>query len=563
MMLSAAALLLSFVAPFAATASTHLHKASTPSLGTVAGIPCSSRYTQYLGIPFAAPPVGALRWAPPQPIAKYDSFNASVAPNACSQKEFNSSYAPTSEASDRETNDCLYLNVYGPTDVPRKSGLPVRVFIHGGSLTSGSASFPYYYGCPTAEQTHSIVVVIQYRLDVFGFLSHPALKTADGIEANWGLQDQQFALRWVKDNIAGFGGDPKRVSIFGESSGGDSVFMHLVSPKSKGLFSSAVIESGGTGALIPCPSLEFAKKVTEKYAKTLGCTADNLASCLRKLDSLAILDASPTVVPGPADYPDLLRTEFVNGANFATFVIDGVLVPKQLKDSIAAGEINKVPVLAGTNKAEAELQMLPYGVIGETVLTKDNYTAYIKESVPTKQVDQVLALYPLSAYPANSAPYSALADMMTDQYFACPTIRGLRLLKEQGVPVFQYWYSQTLSCPFMPIPDWTSPSHFAEIPMVRLIHTIGAAWTSMAQHGTPGGGWPAFPDYGELNTARSGKNGLTFISKGKKQIWWNERQVIRGRMVFDFSELIVSFGPWFCSRCPMWDAINDNAVYRL
>ncbi|KAJ3006815.1 hypothetical protein HKX48_009456 [Thoreauomyces humboldtii] len=273
--------------------------------------------------------------------------------------------------------DCPYLDVYGPTDVPKKNKLTVRIFIHGKSLTSGSASFPYHYGHPTAEQTHAIVVVIQYRLDVFGFLTHPAPKVSDGIQGTHGLRE---------DIIVGFGEDVDGVSFFGESSGGDSVFMQLVSPE----------------------------------------TADLSSSGLHGL-----FEASPTVAPDQDDYPILTRAELVNGANFATFIIDGVLVPKQLEDFFAAGEFNKSPVLAGTKKAEAALQ--------KTVITKDNCTGYIMASVPADQVAKTLVdLYPSSAYPAGSAPYSALVDMRTDQYCVGPTIKGLRLLKEQDVPMFQY-----------------------------------------------------------------------------------------------------------------------------
>lgn len=181
-----------------------------------------------------------------------------------------------------QSEDCLYLNIFAPAVKP-KTPLPVRVWIYGGGLQSGSVSLPYYTGCVTGPATNSIVVAMNYRVGALGFLAHPSLAASDGSIGNYGFLDQQLALRWVKSHIADFGGDPDRVGIFGESAGGDSVFMHLVSPGSANLFNSAIVQSGQALDIQP---IDYAAALAEKLAAHVGCTStepEHFASCLRQV----------------------------------------------------------------------------------------------------------------------------------------------------------------------------------------------------------------------------------------------------------------------------------------
>ncbi|KAJ3011176.1 hypothetical protein HKX48_006980 [Thoreauomyces humboldtii] len=526
---------------------------TTKALGPVSGIACNatgSTYKQYLGIPFAAPPVGVLRWAPPQayvPTTNGTGFNATKNGHACIQGPFLGAPPPADTS-----EDCLFLDIYAPATTPN-APLPVRVFIHGGGQTSGGANFPAYYACPTAEQTTSIVVVIQYRLDVFGFLTHPSLKTASGIQANWALQDQQFALKWVQDNIASWGGDPARVGIFGESSGGDAMFVHLVAPGSNGTFSSVVVESGAALDLAP---LDFDQQTGATFAQNVNCTQGDIASCLRNVSAIDILAASPESQSSAYS----LTTAVKSYGSGMHFTYDKLLIPQQVQDAMAAGAINRspsgatIPVLAGTNADEARL------FSPQTPLTTANYTTFLSEyDIPADQIANVSALYPISAYPASYAALLAIADIQTDRFFACPTRRALKLLQTNGNPAYEYLFSQTVSCDF--IQGVSSlilgSSHYSEIPFVfgnsanltvgsnctlssaetTLSRTIGNAWTSMVTEGHPAAGWPAFPAYGEFNTNTTNAGGLTVVQSGGKDDWWN-------------------------LRCPIWDAINDNATYH-
>ena len=192
----------------------------------------------FLGIPYAAPPLGALRWTPPRPHGHWHGvLEATQVGTPCPQRDF--------FGTEFGNEDCLFLNVYTPglkKNENKHNGLPVMVWIHGGSLVTGSRGL--YDPMPLVEKGGVIVVTINYRLGVLGFLAHPALDAEGHLNANYGLMDQQFALQWVQRNIAAFGGDPKRVTIFGESAGGLSVYANLASPTAAGLFRRAIAESG-------------------------------------------------------------------------------------------------------------------------------------------------------------------------------------------------------------------------------------------------------------------------------------------------------------------------------
>src|SRR5690349_12859070 len=244
--------------------------------GPVRGL-ASGAVDEFLGIPYAAPPVGALRWRPPQPAARWSGVRDATqfAPH-CPQPPTPFGQASTSE-------DCLFLNVFTPSREGNASHRPVMVWIHGGALVTGESN-DYI---PTKLVEDGVTVVtINYRLGALGFLAHPALADANGQSGDYGLMDQQAALRWVQRNIASFGGDPRNVTIFGESAGGLSVLSQVASPQARGLFERAIAESGSYN--LTQASLSSAEAAGEAFAATAGCTSQT-AACPRSLPVSAIL----------------------------------------------------------------------------------------------------------------------------------------------------------------------------------------------------------------------------------------------------------------------------------
>ena len=260
---------------------------------------------EYLGIPYTAPPVGALRWEAPQPAAPWPGVRqaTSFAPH-CPQPPSAFGVASTSE-------DCLYLNVYAPGGGSDRN-LPVMVWVHGGSLLVGESDD---YNPAALVRDGVIVVTINYRLGALGFLADAALAShPGGPSGNYGLEDQQAALRWVQRNIHGFGGDPRDVTLSGESAGGLSVLAQLVSPGARGLFQRTIIESG-TYNLTQQP-LATAEAAGAAFAAKVGC-ASNTAACLRSLPASTIID----------------------NENFSGYTanIDGAILPQSIKTALAAG----------------------------------------------------------------------------------------------------------------------------------------------------------------------------------------------------------------------------------
>ncbi len=308
--------------------------------GIVQGIVAAdSNVAAYKGIPYATPPMGDLRWRPPVPAPAWDGVrDAAAFGHACPQpaRGPNSLYfgdmAPASE-------DCLTLNVWTPIGARK---LPVMVWIHGGSLLTGSSSEPLYDGGNIARQG-IVFVSINYRLGVLGYLAHPALsaESPQGISGNYGLLDQVLALRWVRDNIEAFGGDPAEVTIAGESAGGLSVIALLASPHARGLFTRAIAQSGRISTFRELhddmPGLASAEAMGTALAETAN--ASN-AAMLRAADPAA-----------------LIRAGLANRWQSEP-VIDGVVLERQLAETFARGEQAKVPVIAGFN--EGEVRSFPF-----------------------------------------------------------------------------------------------------------------------------------------------------------------------------------------------------------
>ncbi|HEY9244354.1 MAG TPA: carboxylesterase family protein, partial [Streptosporangiaceae bacterium] len=352
--------------------------------GLIQGKPAEGT-DQWLGIPYAAPPAGALRWAAPQPAPRWAGIRPATSYGGrCAQ-------LASGNGPRVDNENCLYLNVFAPPGADRRTGgghrLPVLFMIHGGGLTTGAGD--QHDGSLIVRTDHIIVVSVNYRLGPFGFLTLPGLGrsplTASG---NFGLLDQEAALRWVQRNIAAFGGDPRQVTIDGESAGGWSVCALLTSPLARGLFRGAIMQSGScatqTRAQAQAASLAFAKQA--------GCPdAATAAACLRALPEPTLLNASTSYQP--------------------LFTSGGPELPVPAAQAVAAGHYNRVPVLIGTNHNEGRTFAQ-----GFTGLTQPQAAQLITSEFGAR-APAILARYPWASYPS---PYTAayqIGDIWTDSGF--------------------------------------------------------------------------------------------------------------------------------------------------
>ena len=434
----------------------------------------------YKGIPFAAPPVGPLRWKAPQPPAPWTEPRPSKAASGCPQgtSEFGT---PSSD------EDCLYLNVWAPSH-GAASPAPVMVFVHGGSFLYGSGTFGLYDGASLAAATGHVVVTLNYRLGAFGFLSNPALRAEDPAHPSageYGIEDQIAAFEWVHANIAAFGGDPAKVTIFGESAGGTSMFLHLVSPKSAGLFQRVIVESGAGAGGSPAVPGAIGDQQGASLATTLGCTdATTLLSCLRGKAVADILATGGTEA-GPHWWP----------------VVDGLVVPADPLKLLAAGTFNKVPTLLGNNKNEGTLFVL------QSPPTDDaSYLAFADGLLPGHGA-AIVAEYPVASF--GGSFQAAASAAMTDAVFLCPTRRVARAVAATGTPVFRYDFVHVMENPPF---GGLGAFHGSELVFVLGNEIAGSFglqpdeeplsqlmigyWGAMAASGSPNGGtrfaWPAY-----------------------------------------------------------------------
>ncbi|WP_431733796.1 carboxylesterase/lipase family protein [Chondrinema litorale] len=369
---------------------------------------------KYFGIPFAEPPVGDLRWKAPQPAKNWDSVleTKKFGPKPVQTNVFGDMVS----RSDGMSEDCLYLNVWSPIKKPAKP-LPVLVYFYGGGFVAGDASEPRYDGASMAQKG-MVTVTVNYRLHLFGFFAHPELSKEAPYKAsgNYGLLDQSFALKWVQDNIAAFGGDPEKVTIAGESAGSISVSAQMASPLSRDLIAGAIGESGAAinPTLFPIP-LEEAEKQGVEFAEKAGYKS---LKELRALDTETIFEA----------YNKSGRFGFPT-------VIDGYFYPKSLPEIFNAGEQAQVPLLLGWNSAEipgmAFMQGLPY--------TEENYIKKVKETYPDSY-EKVLELYPHSSEKEIELSATALAS---DRFISYSTWKWFDLhRKNSDEPVYRYLYSK-------------------------------------------------------------------------------------------------------------------------
>src|SRR5215469_1256271 len=461
-------------------------RASGPVVGTtngpVRGL-ANGTVNEFLGIPYAAPPVGALRWQPPQPAARWSGVRDATqfAPH-CPQPPTPFGQASTSE-------DCLFLNVFRPSHQHAGSHFPVMVWIHGGALVTGESND---YD-PTALAAIGVTVVtINYRLGALGFLAHPALADANGQSGDYGLMDQQAALRWVQRNIASFGGDPRNVTIFGESAGGLSTLSQVASPQARGLFDRAIVESGSYN--LTQASLSSAEAAGETFAASAGC-AGQTAACLRSLPVSTILANENT-----GGYTPNINSE---------------VLPETLRAAFAAGNFNRVPIINGTNRDEWRLFVALSELEGNPV-TASNYQSMISSTlgVPAAVAAVIAAKYPLNAFPS---PSIALGAVGTDAIFACPAL-AIDQSDSQFVPTFAYEFNDE-NAPEILLPPVSFPygaAHASEIqylmdlPTAAFPGTLSAEqqqlatimrgyWANFAKLGLPSSfGTPFWPFFNDL-----------------------------------------------------------------
>ncbi|MCC8617431.1 carboxylesterase/lipase family protein [Xanthomonas vesicatoria] len=488
--------------------------------GAVRGV-ASAHGKAFLGVPFAAPPVGALRFHAPQPAAAWkDVRDATQAGPACLTR-YGFGQKNVSE-------DCLTLNIYAPPGPAPAHPRAVMVWIYGGALELGSNA-DYDLSALAARQ-NVIVVAPNYRLSAFGFLAHPSLP-GEG-EGAYALLDQQAALRWVQRNIAAFGGDAHNVTVFGESAGAWSICYQLVSPGARGLFQRAILQSGSCLTADSSVPRHDAERGGTRMAHTLGCVQDaDAAACLRALPADAVADATP-------------QRRGLTGSDAWAPMTGGNVLPATPAEAIANAQHMQVPVLIGNNRDEGRLfaQLLSY--IGKLTL-RSGYEARIQRMYAAPA--PVMAHY---ADVAAQSRWGAFADIVTDGGLACPTRR-----LGQALRVHAAVYAYEFDDPQAPYGLWRLPFsrplgafHASELvylfqrPWVlsgdpqfsaaqqAFSNTMQDYWGAFARTGDPNGGrrppWPRFDGDTPL-TLSPRRIGATpdFVQRHRCAFWDADAQV--------------------------------------
>ena len=392
----------------AAQAAATTHPRVTSASGVLEGWIEAGGVRSFKGIPFAAAPLGLQRWKAPQPAAPWSGVRqADAFGPRCMQRAL---FADMIFRSNGVSEDCLYLNVWTPASATPDAKLPVLVYFYGGGLQAGDGSEPRYEGASMARQG-IVSLTINYRLGVFGFMAHPELtaESPNKASGNYGLMDQAAALQWVRANIAAFGGDPKRVTIAGESAGSFSVSAQMISPLAKHLVHGAIGESGALTGMMPLPTLATAESSGRRLGELVG--APSLAQ-LRALPAETVLEATAR--------PDAPR--------FGT-ILDGHVIPQSPAALYAAGQQSKIPLLAGWNSAEGSSR----DILGAGGATEEHFKAALKRLYG----DQAEAAR--QAYAGDID--TAARELASDRFIGYGTWRWIDLhARTSGQPVYRYYY---------------------------------------------------------------------------------------------------------------------------
>ncbi|KAM8945987.1 fatty acyl-CoA hydrolase precursor, medium chain-like [Pelodytes ibericus] len=463
----------------------------------------------FLGVPFAKPPVGKLRFAPPQPPAPWSSIRDATkdAPMCIQSKKLMEATMELSRVDLKLppiSEDCLYLNLFTTGDRDKNSKLPVMVYIHGGGLSTGSATM--YNGASLSAFEDVVVVAVQYRLGILGFFN----SSNEGASGNCGFLDQVQALRWVQENIEDFGGDPRSVTIFGQSAGGLSVSALVLSPLAKGLFHRAISESGVAlmpGMIISKPE-EFLF-VRNSIANKSGCAPDSLVACLKdktEEDMISITN-SLGILSIPA-------------------CVDGVFLPKPVEEMLANKENKNVPFMIGINEQEFGWflpSILDFDVLKEG-MDKETVKSVLKSFPFMKFTEELLPLVMVEYFGGTNDPLeirNRILDLLGDLMFVIPALRIARHHRDSGFPVFFYNFVHQSSMFKDSRPDFVKADHGDELQFVfggpflkddvlfrghptekekTLSKTFMKYWANFARTGDPNGqGLEKWPKYTNTN----------------------------------------------------------------
>lgn len=453
--------------------------------GLLRGEPAGETWL-YRAVPFAAPPVGDLRWRAPVEPRCYDGVRAAPEwPPMCPQ------LVDGEPAGDE---DCLYLNIWAPQgELDDAAPRPVMFFIHGGGNSQGSATVGVgddllYDGQALAEDHGVIVVVIQYRIGTLGYLAHPALaaESPEGRSGNYGQLDIVAALRWVNANIGAFGGDPERVLVFGESAGARNTCIMVASPLARGLLSASMMQSG---ACLVTPRAEVEAE-GEVQVEASGCAeAPDIAACMRALSPERILMDRPPVV-GVSTASDAMKP-----------YVDGYVLLDQPQEIIRRGAHNPVVFAAGANHDETARDT-------PQLADAEAYELLLRARFGRVIAEQILEVYPAEGY---DSPREAYIQLTTDLRFVCTARNALRAAAAHG-PTFGYLFDQNLSQSrllrgfgayhgaelFFVFKQMDIANYQAPPEELALSDTMGGYWSRLALAGDPNGGeapmWPAFDE---------------------------------------------------------------------
>jgi para-nitrobenzyl esterase len=379
----------------------------------------------YLGVPFAQPPVGELRWKAPQAMSQWRDVRKATefGPRPMQPSIFGDMVFRSAKMSE----DCLYLNVWTPARTA-DAQLPVLVYFYGGGFVAGSADEPRYDGENMARKG-IVVVTVNYRLGIFGFFAHPELTKEAHYHAsgNYGLLDQSAALHWVRNNISAFGGNPKHIYIGGESAGSYSVSMQMASPLSKDLIAGAIGESGAIfGRTISAPDLQTAERAGSAFAKEIG--KDGITGKSGKTDTHILRDLRAM----PAQ--EILDAVKANPFRF-NIINDGYFMPKTAEEIYGAGKLAHVPLLAGWNNMESA----GTGILGQNAPTVDGFTKVVKSLYGEHSADALIAYHAQN----DSEVMEAATGLASDRFIGYGTWKWLDIHGRTGEkPVYRYLFSR-------------------------------------------------------------------------------------------------------------------------
>ncbi|XP_029417921.1 carboxylesterase 1C-like isoform X2 [Nannospalax galili] len=457
----------------------------------------------FLGVPFAKPPLGSLRFSPPQPAEAWSFVkNATSYPPMCSQNAVGGQMLSELFTNRKEniplkfSEDCLYLNIYTPADLTKYSRLPVMVWIHGGGLMMGGAST--YDGLALSAHENVVVVTIQYRLGIWGLFS-----TGDEhSQGNWAHLDQVAALRWVQDNIANFGGNPYSVTIFGESAGGASVSILVLSPLAKNLFHRAISESG---VVLAADLVKDTWSTAELIAAKAGCkttTSAVMVHCLRQKTEDELLETTLK-----------LEKEDI----FLSTVIDGVVLPKSPEEILAEKNFSIVPYIVGINKQEFGwfIPMMMGDPFSEGKMDQKMASSLLQKFRSDLIISENLIPVATEKYLGGSDDpvknKERLLDLFGDVLMGVPSVLMSRGLRGAGVPTYMYEFQYRPSFASDMRPKTVIGDHGDEIfsvfgapflkdgasqEEINLSKMVMKFWANFARNGNPNGkGLPHWPEY--------------------------------------------------------------------